>query len=253
MSSNLSELLERARVYETALPPFPDNGRVAAGGLAQWIDSTILKPEATPAQVSALCSDAARYNFAAVCVNPLFVRAAHRQLADSEVKVCTVVGFPLGAVPTRTKVFEANQAMRQGAQEIDMVIPVGLLKAGRAALVLADIEGVVQAAHAKGAIAKVILEMALLSPLEKILGCLLCQAAGADFVKTSTGFGPGGATAADVELMRRVVGPVDKMGVKAAGGIRTLADALTMLHAGATRLGTSAGVKLVEESTAQPA
>jgi len=253
MNTHLSELLERAHAYESALPPFPANGRVAPGNLAQWIDSTILKPEATPAQISALCSDAARYHFAAVCINPLFVRAAHRQLGDSGVKLCTVVGFPLGAVPTRTKVFETNQAIRQGAQEIDMVIPVGLLKDGQTAALLADIEGVVQAAHAKGAIAKVILEMALLSPFEKILACLLCQAAGADFVKTSTGFGPGGASVADVELMRRVVGPVDAMGVKAAGGIRTLADALAMLQAGATRLGTSAGVKLVQESAAQTA
>jgi len=253
MNTHLSELLERAHAYESALPPFPANGRVASGNLAQWIDSTILKPEATPAQISALCSDAARYHFAAVCINPLFVRAAHRQLGDSGVKLCTVVGFPLGAVPTRTKVFETNQAIRQGAQEIDMVIPVGLLKDGQTAALLADIEGVVQAAHAKGAIAKVILEMALLSPFEKILACLLCQAAGADFVKTSTGFGPGGASVADVELMRRVVGPVDAMGVKAAGGIRTLADALAMLQAGATRLGTSAGVKLVQVSASQTA
>lgn len=253
MTASLSELLERARAYESALPPFPADGRVPAGSLARWIDSTILKPEATPEQIGALCSDAVRYQFAAVCVNPLFVRAARRHLGQSAVKLCTVVGFPLGAVPTRTKVFETRQAIRQGAQEIDMVIPVGLLKAGQAAVVLADIEGVVQAAHAKGAQVKVILEMALLNQAEKILACLLCQAAGADFVKTSTGFGPGGATAADVELMRRVVGPVTAMGVKAAGGIRTLADAQAMLQAGATRLGTSAGVKLVQESAAQPA
>ncbi len=253
MPVSLSELLDRARSYETNLPAFPANGRVPAGSLAQWIDSTILKPEATPEQIGALCSDAVRHQFAAVCVNPLYVRIAHRFLGDSAIRLCTVVGFPLGAVPTRTKVFETNQAIRQGAHEIDMVIPVGLLKAGQAASVLADIEGVVQAAHAKGARVKVILEMALLNQAEKILACLLCQAAGADFVKTSTGFGPGGATAADVELMRRVVGPIDAMGVKAAGGIRTLADAQSMLQAGATRLGTSAGVKLVQESAAQPA
>lgn len=251
MTINLNELIERAKAYEVLLPPFPAKGRVAPGNLAQWIDSTLLKPEATPPQVRTLCQDAAKNKFAAVCVNPLFVRMAHRQLEGSGVKLCTVVGFPLGAVPTATKVFETTQAVRQGATEIDMVIQIGLLKGGQTQQVLEDISGVVEAAHEKGAIVKVILEMALLTPYEKILGCLLSQAAGAEFVKTSTGFAASGATVEDVELMRRVVGPVDKMGVKAAGGVRSLADALAMLQAGATRLGTSAGVKLIQESTAQ--
>jgi deoxyribose-phosphate aldolase len=248
MTVTLKELIELAKTYEQTLPPFPENGRVEAGALAQWIDSTILKPEATPAQVETLCEDARRYQFAAVCVNPIYVKTAAALLNQSGVKVCTVVGFPLGAVPTRTKVFEARQAIRQGAAEIDMVIPVGMIKGGKVQVVLDDIQAVVDATHERGQAVKVILEMALLSRYEKILGCLLCQAAGAEFVKTSTGFGPGGATAEDVELMRRVVGPVDRMGVKAAGGIRTLADALAMLQAGATRLGTSAGVKLAQES-----
>jgi deoxyribose-phosphate aldolase len=252
MSTNLATLLDRAKAYEQQLPPFPENGRVAPGNLAQWIDSTLLKPEATPNQIRALCKDAVSYQLKAVCVNPVYVGLVHRQLGESAVRLCTVVGFPLGAVPARTKVFEANQAIRQGANEIDMVIPVGLLKGGQPQKVLDDIQRVVEASHTRGAIVKVILEMALLAPYEKILACLMCREAGADFVKTSTGFGPGGATVEDVELMRRVVGPVDQMGVKAAGGIRTLADALAMLHAGATRLGTSAGVKLVQESAAQP-
>jgi len=250
MSSNLNALLDRAKAYQHERPSFPENGRGAPGSLGQWIDSTLLKPEATANQVRALCQDAVKYQIKAVCINPIFVSLAHRQLGDSGVNLCTVVGFPLGAVPTRTKVFEANQAIRQGAVEIDMVIPVGLLKGGQPQKVLDDIQRVVEASHQHGAIVKVILEMALLAPYEKILGCLLCQAAGANFVKTSTGFGPGGATVEDVELMRRVVGPVDLMGVKAAGGIRSLADALAMLQAGATRLGTSAGVKLIQESAA---
>lgn len=253
MDFNKNEFVAQAKAYEQRLPPFPEHGCVPAGRLAQWIDHTLLKPEATPDQVKTLCKDARQYQFASVCINPIYVKLSASLLADSGVKVCTVVGFPLGAVPTLTKVFETRQAIRQGAHEIDMVIPVGLLKAGQAQKVLDDITAVSAAVHAKGAILKVILEMALLNRAEKILACLLCEAAGADFVKTSTGFGPGGATVEDVELMRRVVGPVDQMGVKAAGGIRTLADALAMLQAGATRLGTSAGVKLVQESAAQPA
>jgi deoxyribose-phosphate aldolase len=248
MSLSLNELIDLAKTYEEALPPFPKNGRVESGPMAQRIDHTLLKPEATPTQVRVLCRDAVQYEFSTVCVNPLYVKSAVRDLAGSPVKVCTVVGFPLGAVPTRTKVLETNLAIRQGAAEIDMVIPIGMLKGGQARKVLADVSGVVDAAHARGAIVKVILEMALLSRYEKILGCLISRTVEADFVKTSTGFGPGGATVEDVELMRRVVGPVDCMGVKAAGGIRTLSDALAMLQAGANRLGTSSGVKLVQES-----
>ncbi len=248
MSQSLNELIDLAKTYEHELPPFPLNGRVETGPIAQRIDHTLLKPEATPTQVRVLCRDALQFSFAAVCVNPLFVKNAARDLAGSNVRVCTVVGFPLGAVPTRTKVLETNLAIRQGALEIDMVIPIGMLKGGQTRKVFSDVDGVVKAAHARGAVVKVILEMALLSHYEKILACLLSRAAGADFVKTSTGFGPGGAAVDDVELMRRVVGPVDRMGVKAAGGIRTMSDAIAMLQAGANRLGTSSGVKLVQES-----
>ena len=248
MSFSLNELIDLTKTYEEGLPPFPLNGRVETGPMAQRIDHTLLKADATPTQLRMLCRDAVQFEFATVCINPLFVKSAVRDLAGSAVKVCTVVGFPLGAVPTRTKVLETNLAIRQGAVEIDMVIPIGMLKGGQARKVFADVSAVVEAAHARGAIVKVILEMALLSRYEKILGCLVSRAAEADFVKTSTGFGPGGATVKDVELMRRVVGPVDCMGVKAAGGIRTLSDALAMLQAGANRLGTSSGVKLVQES-----
>jgi deoxyribose-phosphate aldolase len=250
MDFNKNEFVAQAKAYEQRLPPFPEHGCVPAGRLAQWIDHTLLKPEATPDQVKTLCKDARQYQFASVCINPIYVKLSASLLADSGVKVCTVVGFPLGAVPTLTKVFETRQAIRQGAHEIDMVIPVGLLKGGQIQKVYDGIRAVVDEAHDKGQIVKVILEMALLTRYEKIMGCLLTQAAGAEFVKTSTGFGPGGATQADVELMRRVVGPVEKMGVKAAGGIRTLADAMMMLEVGATRLGSSAGVRLVQESTA---
>jgi len=248
MSLNLNELIDLAKTYEEILPPFPENGRVEFNPLARLIDHTLLKPEATPTQVRVLCRDALEYQFASVCVNPIYVKQAAKDLAGSQVKVCTVVGFPLGAVPTRTKVLETNLAIRQGAVEIDMVIAIGMLKGGQIRKVFADVSGVAEAAHSRGAIVKVILEMALLSRYEKILGCLISRAAEADFVKTSTGFGPGGATAEDVELMRRVVGPVDVMGVKAAGGIRTLSDATSMLQAGANRLGASSGVKLVQES-----
>ena len=195
--------------------------------MAAWIDHTLLKPEAKPAQIVQLCEEARAYEFYSVCINPLYVGLASQALAGSPVLVCTVVGFPLGATPTRVKVYETRTCLESGAREIDMVIPVGLLRAGEYEAVLEDIQAVVESAHAMGALVKVILEMALLNRKEKIAGCLISQAAGAEFVKTSTGFGPGGATLADVELMRRVVG--SQMGVKAAGGVRSLADARAML------------------------
>lgn len=210
-----------------------------------WIDHTLLKPEATPAQIENLCEEARRYQFASVCVNPIFVPQVAKALSGSAVKVCTVIGFPLGATPTRVKVFETRTCLEMGAQEIDIVLPIGLLRAGEFETVLEDIYSVVEASHAQDAIVKVILETALLNQREKIAGCLLSQKAGADFVKTSTGFGPGGATVEDIELMRRVVGP--HMGVKASGGVRNLATARAMLNAGATRLGTSSGVIIMKE------
>ncbi len=214
--------------------------------LARMIDHTLLKPDATRDQIARLCDEARQYRFASVCVNPSYVGLCSKLLQDSDVAVCTVIGFPLGATLTQVKVFEAEQAMRHGATELDMVINVGALKSNDHEEVERDIAAVAQACHEAGAILKVIIEAALLSDEEKELACRLAQAAKADFVKTSTGFGPGGATLEDVALMRRVVG--DSMGVKAAGGIRTYQDAQNMINVGASRLGASAGVKIVQEA-----
>jgi deoxyribose-phosphate aldolase len=205
-----------------------------------------LKPEATPDQIAQLCFEARKFGFASVCVNPTQVKLAAELLAGSPVKVCTVIGFPLGATLPEVKAFEALDAISKGATEIDMVINIGALKSRDYTLVAQDIRGVVAACHERGALVKVILETALLSDEEKVAACLLAKEAGAEFVKTSTGFGPGGARLEDVALMRRAVGP--EMGVKAAGGIRNLADAESMVKAGATRIGASAGVRIVQEA-----
>lgn len=214
--------------------------------IAGLIDHTLLKPEATPEQVATLCDEAARYRFASVCVNPAFVPQCVQLLAGTPVAVCTVIGFPLGATTTKTKVFEATQAAGNGARELDMVIAIGRLKAGELREVAEDVAAVVEAGHAAGALVKVIIETSLLSDEEKVAACLIAARAGADFVKTSTGFAGGGATAADVALMRRVVGPA--LGVKASGGVRSLADAQAMVAAGADRIGASAGVAIVREA-----
>jgi deoxyribose-phosphate aldolase len=214
--------------------------------LAALIDHTILKPEATRDDVLKVCREARQYHFASVCVNPYWVPVVRESLAGSPVKVCTVVGFPLGATSTEAKVAETAAALRAGAREIDMVINVGALRSGDQEAVRSDVRQVVETAHRAGAIVKVILETALLDDDQKIVACTLCRLAGADFVKTSTGFASGGATAHDVALMRRVVGP--DIGVKAAGGIRTLDDLKTMTAAGATRIGASASVKIIEAS-----
>jgi len=216
--------------------------------IAALIDHTILKPEATRADVLKVCSEARQYNFASVCVNPYWVPLVRAELTGSPVKVCTVVGFPLGATSTEAKVAEAAAAVRAGAQEIDMVINVGALRSGDHEAVKLDIQQVVKVSHEAGAIVKVILETALLDDNQKAVASTLCKLAGADFVKTSTGFGPSGATAHDIALMRQVVGP--KMGVKASGGIRTLHDLQTMTAAGASRIGASASVKIVEATAA---
>ncbi|HHJ06685.1 MAG TPA: deoxyribose-phosphate aldolase [Anaerolineae bacterium] len=210
------------------------------------IDHTLLKPTAIPAQIEALCQEAMEYGFASVCVNPSHVKLAAQQLRQSAVKTCTVIGFPLGATTSAAKIFETKEAVELGAEEVDMVINIGALKAGNDALVERDIVGVVKAAHQGGAICKVIIETCFLSDEEKVRACNLAQKAGAEFVKTSTGFGGGGATVADVALMRQTVGP--KMGVKASGGVRNFADAKAMVAAGATRLGVSAGVKIAQEA-----
>ena len=216
--------------------------------IAALIDHTLLKPEATAADIRKVCAEARHYGFASVCVNPYWVRLVAEELAGSSVKVCSVVGFPLGASATEIKVAETAAAIRDGAQEIDMVLNIGELRGGNHDAVRADIKAVVEAAHSGGAIVKVILETALLDDQQKVAGSLLSKEAGADFVKTSTGFGPGGATAADVALMRRTVGPA--MGVKASGGVRTLEDLKTMAAAGANRVGASASVKIVEATAA---
>jgi deoxyribose-phosphate aldolase len=218
--------------------------RNVAGDLAQYIDHTLLKPEASQAQIGQLCHEAREYHFASVCVNPTNVKLCSQLLQGSEVEVCTVVGFPLGATPPEVKAYEAQQAIQDGATEVDMVINVGGLKSRDYELVERDIAAVARTCHNGGAILKVIIEAALLTDEEKVKACQLSQGAGADYVKTSTGFGPGGATLEDVSLMRRTVGP--EMGVKAAGGIRTREDAEAMIKAGATRLGASASIKIVK-------
>ncbi len=218
--------------------------------LARMIDHTLLKPDATQDQVAQLCYEARKYGFASVCVNPTWVELCAQLLKGSPVKVCTVIGFPLGATAPEVKVFEAQTAIRQGAGEIDMVINIGALKARDLELVAKDIRGVVAASHAAGAIVKVIIEAVLLTDEEKTIACLLSKEAGADFVKTSTGFASGGATVHDVELMRKTVGP--EMGVKAAGGVRTYEDAEKMIKAGATRIGASAGVKIIQGPSQAP-
>lgn len=214
--------------------------------IARLIDHTLLRPEATQQQIRQLCAEAKQYGFAAVCVNPFWVRTCAEQLAGTGIKVCSVVGFPFGVTLPEVKAYEARRAIQNGAAEIDMVINIGALKDGDYALVEADIAGVVLACHESGALTKVIIETALLTEEEKIKACELAKAAGADFVKTSTGFSTGGATVADVALMRRVVGT--EMGVKASGGIRTYEDAQKMLAAGANRIGASASVKIIQEA-----
>jgi deoxyribose-phosphate aldolase len=216
--------------------------------IVRYIDHTLLKPDATPAQVGQLCREAREYHFATVCVNSTHTRLCRDLLQGSDVKVCTVVGFPLGATAPEVKAFEATQAINDGSAEIDMVINVGALKNKDYELVRNDIATVARSCHSRGAHLKVIIEAALLNDEEKIKACELAKEAGADFVKTSTGFGPGGATVHDVALMRQVVGP--EMGVKAAGGIRTYKDAAEMIKAGATRIGASASVQILKEAKA---
>lgn len=227
-----------------------------SGDVARFIDHTLLKPEATRAEIETLCQEARQNSFASVCVNPYWVKECAYLLHGSPVKVCTVVGFPLGATTADVKAYETRRAIFDGATEIDMVINIGALKSGDDETVKRDIRAVVEASHEACAIVKTILETALLTDDEKVRACVLAKEAGADFVKTSTGFSKGGATVADIELMRRAVGA--NLGVKAAGGVRDLASAKEMIAAGATRIGASAGVKIVQEAqgkqvaTAQP-
>ncbi len=212
--------------------------------IASLIDHTLLKPDATPDQIAQLCYEARKYEFASVCINPAHVKLCADLLRGTNVKVCTVIGFPLGASSPEVKTYETETALRDGATEIDMVINIGALKGQDHTLVARDIQGVVQVSHAAEAIVKVIIETSLLTDEEKVTACLLAKEAGANYVKTSTGFAGGGATVEDVALMRRVIGP--EMGVKASGGVKSFEDAKSMVAAGATRLGASAGVKIVQ-------
>jgi deoxyribose-phosphate aldolase len=223
----------------------------AAREVARYIDHTLLKPDASRDEILKICEEGVRYGFASVCINPTWVREATCALRGSGVKVCTVIGFPLGANAPDIKAYEARRAIFDGASELDMVINIGALKSGDHDLVSIDIRGVVDVAHEVGYICKVIIETALLTDDEKVSACLIAKEAGADFVKTSTGFSKGGATAADVALMRRVVG--GEMGVKASGGVRDLKQAQEMIQAGATRIGASVGVKIIQEVVGTPA
>ena len=231
----------------TTLGNIPDNLEMASK-----IDHTLLKPEATREEISQLCFEARKYSFASVCINPTHVKLCKSLLRGSSVKVCTVIGFPLGATTPEVKVFETRQAIEEGAEEVDMVINIGGLKDKNYELVARDIRGVVKEAHSHDVLVKVIIETALLTDEEKKIACLLVKEAGADYVKTSTGFSKAGATVEDVALMRRTVGPL--LGVKAAGGVRTREDFEKMVSAGATRIGASAGIKIVKgEGTPPPA
>ncbi len=246
----LAELIDQAQEYEKLLPepaarPAPPAGIELAG----WIDHTLLKPEASAAQVKTLCEEARNYHFASVCINPVFVPLAADLLQGSGVPVCSVIGFPLGASLPSQKVMEALVCLEHGAAELDMVLHVGALKGQAYGQVLNEISAVVQTAHNQYAMVKVIIETCLLSRQEKIIACLISRAAGADFVKTSTGFSTGGATVEDIDLMYRVVGP--QVQVKASGGIRNLQAAQAMIAAGATRIGASAGVQILAEARKQ--
>jgi deoxyribose-phosphate aldolase len=222
--------------------------------IARMIDYALLRPEMTAAQINQCCAQAREYGFAAVCVNPVYVARCAQELEGTPVKVCAVVGFPLGANLTEVKQYEAEKAIQDGATEIDVVLNVGALKTlasadappTRAEALKDEVTQICRICHEGGAVCKVISEMALLTREEKVLACQLAAAAGADYVKTSTGFGPGGATVEDVALMRQTVGPW--LGIEAAGGIRSFKDAQRMIEAGATRIGSSAGVKIVDEA-----
>ena len=216
--------------------------------IAKYIDHTLLKANATEAQIRRLCEEASEYHFASVCVNTCYVTLAAELLKGSGVKTCCVVGFPLGAMSTAAKAFEAADAVKNGAEEVDMVINIGAVKFGDWDYVAKDIEEVVKASHDK-ALVKVIIETCLLTDDEKVLACRTAKEAGADFVKTSTGFSIGGATVEDIRLMRETVGA--EMGVKASGGIKTYEDAIAMIEAGATRIGASSGIAIVEGAQAK--
>ncbi len=245
----LKEIISLASEYQQQLPqPALSTQLPEAKEISSWIDHTLLKPEVTAEQVRSFCQEAAEYQFASAITNPSFTPLVAGLLRDTPVSVGSVVGFPLGATLPTIKAFEAMTCLNSGATEIDMVLNVGALKGEAYGMVFNDIQIVAQTVHNQRGILKVILETGLLTHYEKIIACLIAKAAGADFVKTSTGINNGGATVEDVDLMNRVVGPEVK--VKASGGIRTYADALAMIKAGASRIGTSSGVRIIQEATA---
>lgn len=250
-SEDVARITERVRQIlqqgGSAAAPAPAANLLPPEKVAKLIDHTVLKPEATAEDIDKLCAEAAQYGFYSVCVNPVWVPKAKQLLRGTPVKVCAVVGFPLGAQASDIKVLEARRALREGAQEIDMVINIGALKSKDDRLVARDIRGVVEVCDEARAVSKVILETALLTDEEKVRGCQLSMKAGADFVKTSTGFSKGGATVEDIALMARTVAP-RKLGVKASGGVRTYDDLMKMVNAGATRVGSSNSVKIMEEA-----
>ena len=244
----IADILALADQYERELPPIPTPPQLPKGKeIAGFIDHTLLKPEATAEQVKVICQEALQHQFASVCINPAYVPLVAGLLSGSPVATCTTVGFPLGASLPSLKAFETLSCIEHGATEIDMVMNVGALKGQAYGMVLNDVQAVVQVAHNQRHLVKVILETCLLTRKEKIIACLLCQASGADYVKTSTGFNTAGATVEDVNLMYRVVGTTTK--VKAAGGIRDLQAALAMIQAGASRIGTSASLAIIKEAS----
>lgn len=243
IAERVRQLLAKPAAAETAAPALTPEQ------VARLIDHTLLKPEATAADIEKLCDEAKKNGFYSICVNPAWVAKSKALLRGTPVKLCAVVGFPLGAQPPEIKLLEARRAIREGADEIDMVVNIGALKGKDDALVLRDVRSVVEACRERRALCKVILETALLTDEEKVRACTISMKAGADFVKTSTGFSSGGATEADVALMARTVAP-RRLGVKASGGVRTYADLLKMVAAGATRVGASSSVKILEEARA---
>ncbi len=244
---SIAEILDKAQAYEQELPPQPALPPPPSGDqIAGWIDSTLVTAETTADQIKNLCDDARTYNFASVIVNPAYVPLASGLLSDTQILVGSVVGFPLGATLPTQKSFEALSNITSGASELDMVLNIGALKSKAYGLVLNDVQTVAQTAHAQNVNLKVILETPILTHKEKIIACLLCKAAGADFVKTSTGYVKGGATVEDIDLMFRLASP--EMEVKAAVGIRDYNTALSMIKAGATRIGSSTAVNILQEA-----
>jgi deoxyribose-phosphate aldolase len=249
LNEKISQWLSLAKTYEQALPTAPASDRLSMPSsleLAAMIDHTLLKPEATAAQVETLCQEAIMNGFASACIQPVYVPLVASLLQGYDVKVCTVIGFPLGSNLSQSKIDEASRCIQEGAVELDMVLWVGGMKNQAYAQVYEEIAGVTELAHENNVLLKVILETSSLTQIEKIMACLICKDVGVDFVKTSTGFASGGATVQDVDLMHRVVGP--QVRVKASGGIRSLKDVLSMIQAGASRLGTSSGVRIMDEA-----